>query len=119
MFLEDARKRRTRRSATLNCKKDDRETRCCRYPLMVDFLKFEWDWIIAPTSYQANYCAGECSITFQPTYVHTHVWQLSTSATPCCSPTKLSPLTLLYYDNNYNVVQSKIPHMIVEKCSCS
>lgn len=119
MMLEDTRKRRTKRSLSLTCNKEDNEKRCCRYPLMVDFRKFAWDWIIAPNDYMANYCAGECTITFLSKYMHTHVWQLSTSATPCCSPTKMAPLILLYYDTNYNVVQSTIPNMVVEKCSCS
>lgn len=103
----------------MNCNENDNERHCCRYPLTVDFEKFGWDWIIAPKHYEANYCAGECTISFLPKYPHTHVWQLSTSAIPCCSPRKMSPIKLLYYDLSFNIVYSIIPNMIVDKCSCS
>lgn len=104
---------------SLDCRESDNEKRCCRYPLSVDFETFGWDWVIAPKRYEANYCAGECAMSFLPRYTHTHIWQLSTSAQPCCSPRKMSPLKLLYFDKNYNIVYSVLPNMIVEKCSCS
>lgn len=119
MQLKDSTKRRTKRSASLDCNENSSETRCCRYPLTVDFDKFGWDWIIAPKRYEANYCSGECSLSYSPRYPHTHVWQLSSSASPCCSPRKMSPIKLLYFDGQYNIVYSTIPHMIVDKCSCS
>ncbi len=35
----------------LTCKENDIEKNCCRYPLIVDFEEFKWDWIIAPKNY--------------------------------------------------------------------
>nr|XP_019535029.2 growth/differentiation factor 8-like [Aedes albopictus] len=117
--FRDAPKKRIKRNLSLDCDENDNETRCCRYPLTVDFEKFGWDWIIAPKRYEASYCAGECMLSFLPKYEHTHVMQLSTSAIPCCSPKKMSPIKLLYFDLSYRVIYSTIPNMIVEKCSCS
>ncbi|XP_050072657.1 growth/differentiation factor 8-like [Anopheles maculipalpis] len=119
IVFRDAPKKRIKRNLSLNCDENANETRCCRYPLMVDFEKFGWDWIIAPKRYEASYCAGECMISFLPKYEHTHVMQLSTSAIPCCSPKKMSSIKLLYFDMSYNVIYSTIPNMVVEKCSCS
>ncbi|XP_041769922.1 growth/differentiation factor 8-like isoform X2 [Anopheles merus] len=117
--FRDAPKKRIKRNLSLNCDENANETRCCRYPLTVDFEKFGWDWIIAPKRYEAWYCAGECMISFLPKYEHTHVMQLSTSAIPCCSPKKMNSIRLLYFDMSYNVIYSTIPNMVVEKCSCS
>ncbi|KAF7658149.1 hypothetical protein LDENG_00016760 [Lucifuga dentata] len=51
--------KRTRRHSGLDCDENSPESRCCRYPLTVDFEGFGWDWIIAPKRYKANYCSGE------------------------------------------------------------
>ncbi|KAK6621740.1 hypothetical protein RUM44_001547 [Polyplax serrata] len=121
VYVADNRKHRTKRTIGLNCKDTSNETRCCRYPLTVDFMEFGWDWIIAPTKYEANYCAGECPPVFLPQYPHTHVSQLANTAGngPCCAPRKLSELEMLYFDNNMNIVFGRIPAMIVDRCGCT
>lgn len=115
----DMRKHRTKRHLAKDCRENERQSRCCRYPLRVDFRKFGWDWIIAPDIYEAYYCAGECPIGFLPKHPHTYIYSLSSSFSTCCSPRKLSPLSLLYFDDNKNVIHSIIPNMAVEKCGCS
>lgn len=121
VHTKDARRRRRRRSTTFsfNCRESDKEPRCCRYPLRVDFRKFGWEWIIAPDVYEAFYCSGECPLNFQTKQGHTYVSALSASVSHCCSPRKLSPLSLLYFDENKQVIHSIIPNMAVERCSCS
>ncbi|XP_030366234.1 growth/differentiation factor 11 isoform X3 [Strigops habroptila] len=42
--------KRSRRNLGLDCDEHSTESRCCRYPLTVDFEAFGWDWIIAPKS---------------------------------------------------------------------
>ncbi len=37
---------------------------------------------------------------------------------PCCVPDKLSSITLLYFDENKNVVLKNYPDMSVESCGC-
>ncbi|XP_054745564.1 growth/differentiation factor 8 [Anastrepha obliqua] len=111
--------RRQKRSTSLDCQESDHEVRCCRYPLKVNFTNFGWNFVIAPTSFDAYFCNGECKVGYLEQYTHTHIASLTTSATPCCSPTKMSPLSLLYFDQDHNLVLSTIPNMSVEKCSCS
>ena len=38
---------------------------------------------------------------------------------PCCSPTKLSPLSLLYIDTAGNINSKVIPDMSVDSCGCA
>lgn len=37
---------------------------------------------------------------------------------PCCAPTKLAPLDLLYVDDNGDVVMKTFNNMVVEQCGC-
>jgi hypothetical protein len=113
---------RKRRMVGLNCEENSNEVRCCRYPLTVDFEEFGWDWIIAPKRYEANYCSGECPYVFLQKYPHTHLVQQanpSGSAGPCCSPRKMSAISMLYFDDNYNIIYGMLPGMVVDRCGCS
>ncbi|KFV72482.1 Growth/differentiation factor 11, partial [Struthio camelus australis] len=67
--------KRSRRNLGLDCDEHSTESRCCRYPLTVDFEAFGWDWIIAPKRYKANYCSGQCEYMFMQKYPHTHLVQ--------------------------------------------
>jgi len=118
----DSRKHRTKRTVGLNCDENSAETRCCRYPLTVDFVEFGWDWIIAPKKYEANYCSGECPYVFLQKYPHTHIVQQANpagTAGPCCAPRKMSPISMLYFDNEFNIIYGLLPGMVVDRCGCS
>ncbi|KAH7643315.1 growth/differentiation factor 11-like protein [Dermatophagoides farinae] len=112
---------RRKRTIGLNCEDKSAEVRCCRYPLTVDFEQFGWDWIIAPKRYQANYCSGECPFVLMNQYPHTHlIQQINMNAIgPCCSPRKMSSISMLYLDSDYNVIYGILPNMVVERCGCS
>lgn len=112
-------KHRRKRSVFLDCTESDHDMRCCRYPLKVNFTSFGWHFVVAPTSFDAYFCSGDCRVGYLEQYPHTHLAALTTSASPCCSPTKMSSLSLLYFDDNHNLVLSVIPNMSVEGCSCS
>ncbi|EDW99329.1 growth/differentiation factor 8 isoform X1 [Drosophila yakuba] len=112
-------KHRRKRSVYMDCTENDHDMRCCRYPLKVNFTSFGWHFVVAPTSFDAYFCSGDCKVGYLEQYPHTHLAALTTSATPCCSPTKMSSLSLLYFDDNHNLVLSVIPNMSVEGCSCS
>ncbi|SPP88987.1 uncharacterized protein LOC117590633 [Drosophila guanche] len=112
-------KHRRKRSVYMDCTESDHDMRCCRYPLKVNFTSFGWHFVVAPTSFDAYFCSGDCRVGYLEQYPHTHLAALTTSATPCCSPTKMSSLSLLYFDDNHNLVLSVIPNMSVEGCSCS
>lgn len=114
---------RRKRMAGLTCDEKSHEIRCCRYPLTVDFDQFGWEWIIAPRRYEANYCSGECPFVFLPHYPHTHLVQQATNLHglngPCCSPRRMSSISMLYLDHNYNIIYGILPNMVVERCGCS
>ncbi|XP_032813193.1 growth/differentiation factor 11 [Petromyzon marinus] len=114
--------RRSRRNIGLDCDESSNESRCCRYPLTVDFEAFGWDWIIAPKRYKANYCSGQCEYMFLQKYPHTHLVQQASprgSAGPCCTPTKMSPINMLYFNDQQQIIYGKIPGMVVDRCGCS
>ncbi|XP_020638643.1 growth/differentiation factor 11 [Pogona vitticeps] len=114
--------KRSRRNLGLDCDEHSTESRCCRYPLTVDFEAFGWDWIIAPKRYKANYCSGQCEYMFMQKYPHTHLVQQANprgSAGPCCTPTKMSPINMLYFNDKQQIIYGKIPGMVVDRCGCS
>ncbi|XP_049449280.1 growth/differentiation factor 8 [Epinephelus fuscoguttatus] len=114
--------RRVRRDSGLDCDENSPESRCCRYPLTVDFEDFGWDWIIAPKRYKANYCSGECEYMHLQKYPHTHLVNKANprgTAGPCCTPTKMSPINMLYFNRKEQIIYGKIPSMVVDRCGCS
>uniref|UniRef100_A0A7N8Y720 Growth/differentiation factor 8 n=1 Tax=Mastacembelus armatus TaxID=205130 RepID=A0A7N8Y720_9TELE len=114
--------KRARRDTGLDCDENSPESRCCRYPLTVDFEDFGWDWIIAPKRYKANYCSGECEYMHLQKYPHTHLVNKANprgSAGPCCTPTKMSPINMLYFNRKEQIIYGKIPSMVVDRCGCS
>lgn len=132
VHTEDGRRSRSKRNVLgLDCHENSKEQLCCRYPLTVDFEAFGWDWIIAPKRYEANYCSGECPMVFLQRYPHTHLAQMvnqmdkfnKTTAYPgtgpCCAPRKLSAISMLYFDQDYNIIYGVLPGMVVDRCGCS
>lgn len=122
VFLEDTSRRRTKRTVGLNCNEDSQEIRCCRYPLTVDFEEFGWDWIIAPKTYEANFCMGDCPYAFLQKYPNTHVVHLAAPpgyGGPCCTPRKMSAISLLHFTHEFNIALNSLPAMVVEKCGCT
>nr|XP_020475864.1 growth/differentiation factor 8 [Monopterus albus]AIS22056.1 myostatin [Monopterus albus] len=114
--------KRARRDVGLDCDENSPESRCCRYPLTVDFEDFGWDWIIAPKRYKANYCLGECEYMHLQKYPHTHLVNQANprgTAGPCCTPTKMSPINMLYFNHEEQIIYGKIPAMVVDRCGCS
>lgn len=96
--------------------------------LYIDFKDVGWqDWIIAPQGYLANYCHGECPFPLSESLngtnhaiLQTLVHSLDPHGTPqpCCVPIRLSPISMLYYDNNDNVVLRHYQDMVVDECGC-
>lgn len=107
---------------------NDDET-CQRRELVVDLAAIGWsEWIISPNSFHAHYCAGLCTFPMKKAVhpsnhatIQSLVHALGLYANvprPCCVPQDLSPLTLLYFDQDGNVVLKSYPSMIVESCAC-
>jgi hypothetical protein len=85
------------------------------------------DWIIAPEGYAAYFCHGECSFPLNAHMNATnhaiiqtlvHSMQPHLVPKPCCAPTKLSAISVLYFDDNENVILKKYRNMVVKSCGC-
>lgn len=98
--------------------------RCCRYPLRVVFADFQWDWILIPKAYEANYCSGLCPRMRLQQYHHTKIMSMVNPPPdgymgPCCSANDMGPLTILYFDHNSDIKYSVLTNMEVKSCSCA
>ena len=109
-----------------DCTQGDGETRCCRYPLWVDFSTIGWDeWILSPEAYQAYYCDGQCPHRYKVAHNLAgiksllHYFNPDASPAPCCMATKLAPLSLLHFNEHGEIVVSIYEDMIVEECKCA
>ncbi|XP_061762594.1 southpaw [Nerophis ophidion] len=100
---------------------------CRKVDMWVDFEHIGWDeWIVHPKRFNAYRCEGECPIpldeSFRPTnhaYMqsllkHHHPERVNC---PSCVPTHLSPLSMLYYEND-DLALRHHEDMIVEECGC-
>lgn len=109
-------------------KHGQRRTSCKRHRLYVDFSEVGWhDWIVAPPGYDAHFCYGECPFPLADhlngtnhAIVQTLVNSVNPSAVPkpCCVPTELSPISMLYLDEYDKVVLKNYENMVVEGCGC-
>lgn len=103
----------------LHCEPEDNEARCCRYNFVLDFdeLGSEFDFIISPKRYYANYCAGNCPSYILPNNLPL-VMGFRRKVQRCCTPSVVSPLTLIYHDERGGIMQSELPGMSISECSC-
>ncbi|XP_020298649.1 uncharacterized protein LOC109862894 [Pseudomyrmex gracilis] len=102
---------------------------CTRHELYVNFRNIGLSSsIIAPPGYSAYQCKGVCepplSQDQRPTnhatiqaIVH-KLGLVEGVQRPCCVPTKLLRTSILFYDNNENVVLKMYDDMIVDSCGC-
>lgn len=105
-----------------------RKNTCNIKTLYVSFKDLQWqDWIIAPEGYDAYYCSGECNFPLNirmnatnHAIVQTlvHLMQPDKVPKPCCAPTKLSSISVLYFLDDSNVVLKKYQNMVVNSCGC-
>lgn len=101
---------------------------CKRTPLSVNFKDIGWDtWVIQPLGYEAFKCNGVCSPPMTPEVSptkHAIVQTRMSLKSPekvspaCCVPTKLAPISLLYYDNGVITYNQKYEGMVVTECGC-
>ncbi|XP_054623507.1 growth/differentiation factor 10b [Dunckerocampus dactyliophorus] len=102
---------------------------CSRRYLRVDFADIGWnEWVLAPKSFDAYYCAGSCGFPI-PKVVrpsnHATIQSIVRAVgivpgipEPCCVPEKMSPLSVLFLDPNRNMVLKVYPGMSVDTCAC-
>ncbi|KAM9311871.1 bone morphogenetic protein 7-like [Gastrophryne carolinensis] len=101
---------------------------CKKHELYVSFRDLGWqDWIIAPEGYAAYYCDGECAFPLN-SYMNAtnhaivqtlvHFINPETVPKPCCAPTELQGISVLYFDDSSNVILKKYRNMVVRSCGC-
>nr|AHH30785.1 glass bottom boat [Clogmia albipunctata] len=105
------------------------DTKSCQIQqLYVSFKDLKWqDWIIAPDGYGAYFCSGECDFPLNShmnatnhAIVQTlvHLLHPSKVPKPCCAPTKLSAISVLFFIDESNVNLKKYKNMVVKSCGC-
>nr|AEP16382.1 TGF-beta ligand [Mnemiopsis leidyi] len=131
VFTDDGRNsveddRDTRNSQSLDSiNYDPSQSHCQRKELFIDFSRLGWSWIIGPPGFDAFMCSGECTLTFNnKMQITNHAYlqaflesKHKNIPKPCCSPRKLSPMTLIYYTEN-GIKMKAYEEMRVEQCGC-
>ncbi|XP_026520725.1 bone morphogenetic protein 7 isoform X1 [Notechis scutatus] len=113
---------------TLENSSNDQRQACKKHELYVSFRDLGWqDWIIAPEGYAAYYCEGECAFPLN-SYMNAtnhaivqtlvHFINPDTVPKPCCAPTQLNAISVLYFDDSSNVILKKYRNMVVRACGC-
>lgn len=117
--------RRRKRALDTNYCFSTTEESCCVRKLHIDFRRdLDWKWIHEPSGYDANYCSGPCPYLRSSDTTHSSLLSLyntlnpEASASPCCVPQDLEPLTILYYSGRTPKVE-QLSNMIVKSCKCS
>uniref|UniRef100_A0A915IFF9 TGF-beta family profile domain-containing protein n=1 Tax=Romanomermis culicivorax TaxID=13658 RepID=A0A915IFF9_ROMCU len=144
---EQKKRRQKVSSSTIeNSKKSSTVSSCKRHDLIVEFSDIGWgDFIIAPKSFEAHYCAGSCGFPLSKLFClplsDEKFFSLIRNTNPSnhaiiqsiihavglhpnvprisCAPDKMDSLSLLYQDPHRNaLVLKNYPKMTVKSCSC-
>ncbi|XP_063226910.1 protein 60A-like isoform X2 [Bacillus rossius redtenbacheri] len=101
---------------------------CQIHNLHVDFSELRWnDWIIAPEHFNAFFCSGECNFPLNAHVNPTNHAIVQTLAhlenpwkvpKPCCAPTKLVPVSIIFYTEQNTVAVHRYKEMIAKSCGC-
>lgn len=107
-----------------DCDDHSHEERCCRYNLIVDFQEMDWNWVIQPRNFAAYFCAGSCEYPYMSGSSHAHLVTLARDSGqqggPCCTPVRMSPLSIMYVDEAGRLFQNTvIENMVAESCGCN
>ncbi|XP_061699475.1 transforming growth factor beta-3 proprotein [Syngnathoides biaculeatus] len=117
--------RRRKRALDTNYCFNNYEENCCVRSLYINFRQdLGWRWIHQPEGYYANFCSGPCPYLRSADTTHSTLLSLyntlnpEASASPCCVPQDLEPLTILYYVGRSPKVE-QLSNMVVKSCKCS
>ncbi|XP_069064544.1 transforming growth factor beta-3 proprotein [Pleurodeles waltl] len=120
-----SRSHRKKRALDTNYCFRSQEENCCVRSLYIDFRQdLNWKWVHEPKGYYANFCSGPCPYLRSADTTYSTVLGLyntlnpEASASPCCVPQDLEPLTILYYVGRTPKVE-QLSNMVVKSCKCS
>ncbi|GFO38827.1 nodal-related protein [Plakobranchus ocellatus] len=121
-----ARRRRNRKTKGRRFRPGRRES-CRMYDFNVDFQVIGWgEWIIHPKRFNSKFCFGQCPSPIEAKYHPTNHAMLQTlmrmklpnvAPAPCCVPTQLKPVSMLYLEYDEVVVRSH-EDMVADQCGC-
>jgi len=113
------------------------EPSCRLHRWYLDFERLGWtQWIRYPTGFYANYCSGACSVTpsgatDNTTTVSNHafvrsLYQAASNGTDqdgppsgsCCVSLRLSPINILYNNDDGQWLLTEMAEMAAEACGC-
>ncbi|XP_043286917.1 bone morphogenetic protein 4 [Venturia canescens] len=102
--------------------------KCCRHEMTVTFKDLKgFEFIVQPKNFDAGYCKGRCPPRYNPAHHHallqSLIWKEDRrkAPRPCCAPSKLDQLEILYFDENdpTKLKISSWKNMKVLECACS
>ncbi|XP_012265619.3 bone morphogenetic protein 4 [Athalia rosae] len=102
--------------------------KCCRHQMTVIFKDLKgFEFILQPKDFDAGYCKGRCPPRYNPAHHHALLQSLiwkedrKKAPRPCCAPSKLAELEILYFDENdtTKLKVSNWKNMKVLECACS
>ncbi|XP_072251665.1 transforming growth factor beta-2 proprotein [Leuresthes tenuis] len=118
-----SRKKRAAATDTTTCSRGS-DQGCCLRSLYIDFRRdLNWKWIHEPKGYNANFCAGNCPYLWSANNHYNMILPLynklnpEASASPCCVPQELEPLTIMYFVGRTPRVE-QLSNMVVKSCKC-
>uniref|UniRef100_A0A4W5NF34 Transforming growth factor beta n=1 Tax=Hucho hucho TaxID=62062 RepID=A0A4W5NF34_9TELE len=116
------RKKRATADTTTCSRNSDAD--CCLRSFYIDFRRdLNWKWIHEPKGYKANFCSGSCPYLWSTDNHYNMILPLynklnpEASASPCCVPQDLEPLTIVYFMGRTPKVE-QLSNMVVKSCKC-
>lgn len=101
---------------------------CKRHTMTISFKALNWqDWVVAPESYTAHYCHGECNFPLMDDLNPTNhaivqslvnIFDPYRFPKPCCAPTVFNSMSLLYFLDEEHVTLQKYSDLLVKSCGC-
>ena len=101
---------------------------CRLHEAFINFTDIKWDnWILSPSGFYLNYCKGDCHHPMgdnMNTTLHAVMQTILNNVNPdfvpkvCCVPTSFEEQTVLYYDNNNEIISENFPNIKITGCGC-
>lgn len=97
---------------------------CKRHEFQLNFAEIDWSWILHPEAIDVGVCRGSCknSPSASPNgNMRNLAYEkglIPKQEAPCCVPTKLRPVRIIYNDEAGIVQSTDVSDMIIEECGC-